>query len=296
MAKAKAKTKTKVKAETKQETAVQTTADSLREEIPRLLSTVDSTYVEVAQKLSEVFHKGYYKVPYGYDKFDEWCEAELVIKPRKAMYLVEIFDKANMLNLPMERISRIGWTKMKELVAILSKDMPENDIAGWLDFAEENSTSVVINEVKNHRVRTRSDAVAGDIKWHLVMNESEANIITDAVEEAKAITNNENTVVALEYICQDWQERVGNSPSRTTVEDVISHLERVYGIVVGEYRQAGEGRQNAAAVSSDEKKEAAKKKEDPPDPDEDDVESILDDTAGPDDDPSGDSELDELLA
>lgn len=298
MAKAKTGTTTQTKTtQAKKSTAKQSTgkkaqshADRLREEIPELMEAVDKNYLEAAEKLSEVWHKGYYAKPYGYEKFDHYCEAELPWKARSAKYLIDVFDKANLLNLPKDRITKIGWTKMKEIVAILSKEMAEDVIDEWLTFAENNKTVDVISEVKKHRRRTRTSTSdgkdeGGQMVWKLRMNESEANILTDGLNEAKALCGSTNDVVALEMIVQDWMEMKGNRPSRATVEDAIQYLENAYGIIVEGYRNRGEALEGDSPknVSSD-KPEAgvddlfadsdADEKQ-PSTPDDDDINSIL---------------------
>jgi len=64
------------------------------------------------------------------------------------------------------------------------------------------------------------------------MGEAEANVITQALEEAKKLIDGSNPVLALEMICQDWMEEKGTVPERTSMEDHISYLERVYGVKV----------------------------------------------------------------
>lgn len=294
--KTKTETKQTAKSTAKQSTGkkAQTHADRLRIEIPELMATVDKSYLEAAEKLSEVWHKGYYSKPYGYEKFDHYCEAELPWKARSAKYLIDVFDKANLLNLPKERITKIGWTKMKEVVAILSKEMAEDVIDEWLTFAENNKTVDVISEVKKHRRRTRTSSSdntgEGQMVWKLRMNESEANIITDGLNEAKALCDTTNDVVALEMIVQDWMEMKGNRPSRATVEDAIQYLENAYGIIVEGYRNRGEaldkGQKKDSSENSEESSEIDSMFDDSgssenatedsiPDPDDDDINKML---------------------
>lgn len=268
----------------------QTHADKLRNEIPELLSQADHQYLEAAERLSEVFHKGFFQTPYGYEKFDHYCEAELPWKPRAAKYLIEVFDKANLLNLPKDRIAKIGWTKMKDLVAILSKEMTEDEIESWLTFAEENKARDVTEEVKKHRRRSRSDSGTqqedGHITWRLKMTESEANILTDGINEAKALCSTSNDVTALEMIVQDWMEVKGNRPSRASVEDAIQYLENAYGVIIEGYRNKGEAKPEKEdegglddlfdGEGDDDEDEAAKAKpEKDTEPDEDDINDIL---------------------
>lgn len=290
------KTQSKAKADTKQQSTgkkVQTHAAKLRKEIPELLSKADQSYLEAAERLSEVWHKGFFQTPFGYESFDAYCEAELPWKARSAKYLIEIFDKANLLNLPKERISAIGWTKMKDLVAILSKEMSEDQIEEWLTFAENNKASEVTEEVKKHRRRTRTSSGSaaqddGHITWKLKMTESEVNIITDGLNEAKSLCDTTNDVVALEMIVQDWMEMKGNRPSRTTVEDAIQFLENAYGVIIEGYRNKGEAKNEKAPDKTDEgeaddlfnddagESEAdGAKAADKEEPDEDDINDIL---------------------
>jgi len=285
----KTQTKQASKSTQKQSTGkkAQTHADKIRSEIPELMAQADQHYLDAAERLSEVFHKGFYQQPYGYEKFDHYCEAELPWKPRSAKYLIEVFDKANLLNLPKDRIAKIGWTKMKDLVAILSKEMSEDEIEDWLKFAEENKSRDVTEEVKKHRRRTRSDSGSspedGHITWRLKMTESEANILTDGINEAKALCSTSNDVTALEMIVQDWMEVKGNRPSRASIEDAIQYLENAYGVIIEGYRNRGEAKSEEKTgddeggldelFDDDDAQAAAPEKDE--EPSEDDINSIL---------------------
>jgi hypothetical protein len=64
------------------------------------------------------------------------------------------------------------------------------------------------------------------------MSEAEASVITESIEEAKKLIEADNSVLALEMICQDWMEAKGKAPERTNLEDHIAYLQEAYGCVI----------------------------------------------------------------
>jgi hypothetical protein len=146
------------------------------------------------------------------------------------MYFVDIWDKVKEFNLDQKQVIGLGWTKMKDICSVMTK----RNAAGWLKKAEQMTSRELAEAVKIVR---RKDTKGGKdlptiTTMTLRMSESEANIITDAIEEAKKLTESDNAVVALEMICQDWAESQGATPARTSLEDRVSFIESTYGVKV----------------------------------------------------------------
>jgi len=91
----------------------------------------------------------------------------------------------------------------------------------------------------------------------LRMSESESNIITEAIEEAKKLCESDNAVVALEMICQDWLADKGVTPERTSLDDFVTFLEATYNVKMT-YKAKKKGKATKAEAKKVEK--AAEKK------------------------------------
>ena len=227
------KTKTKAKSKSKAETgAASKTAKSrfeiVREQIKEALGQIESGYIDLSKLLSEAYHKEFY-VKWGFDTFEDYCAEELDVKYRKAMYFVDIWDKVKQLKLNPRTVASLGWTKMKEIATVIN----EKNAKEWLEKAKSMTSRELTEAVKIVRNKQAADGTVPVVTTMTFrMSEAEANIISEAIEEAKKLTENENPVVALEMICQDWMADKGAQPEKTPLQSMLKYVEAVYGVTV----------------------------------------------------------------
>jgi len=230
----------------------------VRDLILETQKNIETGYIDLAKLLSEAYHKEFYTT-WGFSTFEEYCVAELDVQYRKAMYFVEIWDKVKSLNLPQGKVAKLGWTKMKDIVAVIS----EENAKEWLEKAEKMSSRELTEAVKIVRLKdTKGTTVPVVTKMVLMMSEAEATIVLEAIEEAKKLCNSDNVVVALEMICQDWLADKGVQPERTTLERQIDYLERMYGVqltVKAQKKKVSE-RESSGAKAAEVVEKASKKK------------------------------------
>lgn len=226
-----ATTKQKVKTATKEKAssgaAAKNRSDVVREAILKARDQIDDGYIDLARLLSEAYHQELATAKWGFNSFEEYCLDELEIEYRKTRYFIEIWDKVKSLNLPIERVKKMGWTKMKDLAAVITKENYEE----WFDKAEKMTTREVTESVKTAR---SSGEIAPEVAKTTVitvkMGESEAQVIMAAIAEAKKMAQNDNLSLALEMICTDWLEQQEAVPERVPLENHIAYLERIYGV------------------------------------------------------------------
>jgi len=236
--------------------------EMVRKEILEAQHNIESGYLTLAKLLSESYHREYY-AEWGFKDFREYADAELGMHYRKAMYLVEIWDKVKSLNLSQAKVEKLGWTKMKDLAAILTAENAKE----WMEKAAKMTSRELGEAVKVSRSpdRTAMGTVPHITTMKFSMGESEANIITEAIEEAKRLTSSDSAVVALEMICQEWLESKGVAPQRTSLDDHIKYLKRVYGVDITWASKTAEKEEKAAndkargAEARAEKKAAGRK-------------------------------------
>lgn len=202
-------------------------AEMVRQAILEAHKAIETNYIALAQLLSEAYHKEFY-TEWGFKDFREYCETELDIHYRKAMYLVDIWDKVKSLGLSKAKVAKLGWTKMKDIASVVTA---ENQ-AEWLEKADKMTSRELTEAVQVSRKADTSQAgpVPTITTMTFRLSEAEANIITEALEEAKKLTETDNAVMALEIICQDWLEQKGISPTRTNLDDRVKFLEAAYGV------------------------------------------------------------------
>lgn len=226
------KGKTKNKGKTKTETETGTAVDKRsRQEVVRAAiktaqTQIEESYIDLAQLMSEAYHKEFY-IEWGHSTFEDYCQNELDIKYRKARYFVDIWDKVKSLDLPKDRVSKLGWTKMRDIASVID----EKNAKEWLDKAEKMTTREVEEAVKISRKKdTSGSSVPAIVTMTFRMSETEANVITDALNEAKKLSESDEDVTALEMICQDWLFEKGEHPAARSLSEQIEYLGKVYGV------------------------------------------------------------------
>jgi hypothetical protein len=247
-------------------------SEIVRAEIQDANRQVESEYLKMAKLLNEAYHRDYF-IEWGFEDWRSYTENELDIHYRKAMYFVDVWDTVKKLNLPMGQVEKLGWTKMKDLTRV----MTEKNAKEWLEKAKKLSTRELTEEVRVTRKKETGRSEGPEtIKLNLIMGEDEGNIVLDAIEEAKKLTESPNEVVALGMICQDWQEMKGAKPTRASLEAHCRFLKKVYGVDVGRVEEAEKPAPKDTVLKKGKKPEKKEAKDPEPVDDGDlDVEDLL---------------------
>lgn len=204
--------------------------DLLREDAIRARDMIESGYMLLAKCLYDIYHQDVFSTYWNYDSFEDYIDKEIQIAYRKAMYLVEIYGKAKLLNMDMERLERMGWSKARELIRVVD----ESNVSEWMDRAENCTVKELNIQVKKEKDKTSDKSsiveeapIITTITFKLGM--AEHAIIDDALQESKSLINSNDLALALANICQEWMETKGVVPQHSTLEDHIAHLQQVYG-------------------------------------------------------------------
>jgi hypothetical protein len=201
----------------------------IRKQIVEADGALSENYLALSEGLYEAYHREYYKEKWGYATWEDYCNKELTTHYRKAMNLVEIWDKVKSLNLPHDKVVQLGWTKMKDIASVIT----EKNAKQWLAKAEKMTSRELTEAVRTVRKKDTSGTEVPTITTMTFrMSEAEASVITDAIEVAKRLCGSDNAVVALEMVCQDWMEAKGQQPERAKLEDTVKYLEAVYGVAI----------------------------------------------------------------
>ena len=241
--------------------------DVIRGQLKEARDMNETSYVTMASLLHETYHNQYY-TKWGHDDFEGYCDKELDFGYRKAKHLIEIWDKVTDLKLDIKRVSALGWTKMRDLVKILTAKNSEK----WLKKAEDMSHREVQEAVRIVRQKEGDPGVrTTKTKLEMTMSEAEAQIILEAIETAKGLAETDNVVLAMEMICQEWLEYKGAVPEARSLDAQIDYLEKAYGVKleVKSTKKSKAMDEVEAEVKATSKKGKAKKEEVEPDPLED---------------------------
>lgn len=202
-----------------------------------LLDGIEANFFRLGGTLSTINTNSWFEKA-GYDNFHAFVEAELGLKYRKAMYLIQIYDNLVEAGIPYEKVKSVGWTKLKELAPIMNK----GNVTALVKKAGKMNTLQLQEEVKllMQKSKGSEDVPASDeveskpvstktFKLHTDQKET----IIEALDKAKGIVPTEYESVALEMICMDYlaggekptKEKPAKAKSAaTTKEDVQEFL------------------------------------------------------------------------
>ena len=202
----------------------------VREQILTAAAIIDDSYQSLAKLLHETYDNAYY-IRWGYDNFKEYCETELGVQYRKARYLVGIAQVIKDLSIAWEDVEGVGWTKMRTLIPILKE---QGIVGDWFDIAKNYSVKELEALVKDAKLGFDITAVGGDriVTLTFNMTPEQSEIITEALDSAKKVSETTDNVLALEQMAYDYVMGQGEV-EKVSLEALIKFAEKAYGVQLG---------------------------------------------------------------
>lgn len=128
----------------------------------------------------------------------------------KAFYLVNIYKSVVELGLAWKDLKPVGWSKLKELAAIITKD----NAAEWLARAAAPDMTVLRLHALVKAARDGDGgsgqgllgggAGAASHKLAFKLHDDQAEIVKAAIDKAKGVSGTAHDSAAIEYIAQDF--------------------------------------------------------------------------------------------
>lgn len=175
--------------------------------VGELSEQADVTFFRLGGVLSVILKNGWW-TPYA--SFREFVEKEHGLHYRKATYWVGIYNDLIESNVPWDKVSSLGWTKLKEIASIIT---PEN-VDEWVKIAKTQNTISLIETVKKHKASGAQGQLSGDgsapamvTKTFKVTDDQKATV-DNALAKAREETSTTSDAVALEYIAADYLSNV----------------------------------------------------------------------------------------
>ena len=172
-----------------------------RELVVQLCEGAEFTFFKLGGVLSVIQANGWYE-PYA--SFKDYVETERGINYRTARYWISIYNGIVESGVPWAKVKHLGWTKLKEIVPVLTLD----NVDHWVALAEKQTTLQLIETVKKAQLpedMTEADGAAKTVttKTFKVHDDQRATIEA-ALSKCREIAQTEVDTVALEYICLDY--------------------------------------------------------------------------------------------
>lgn len=168
-----------------------------------LVDRVEDTYWKLAGVLYEIDDKGLYREK-GCADFKEYAERELGIGYQKARQFVQIYRTFRELNVDHERLSEIGWTKVRDIGRLVANNDGLRDrMDEIMAFAEEHNRADTVNHIKSTYIAASAERVR-QIQFTIRATGDIADVIERAMTRARTLVEEGNNSKAFEYICGEW--------------------------------------------------------------------------------------------
>lgn len=140
-----------------------------------------------------------------YDNFRDFVEKKHGILYRRAMYWVDIYQRLSSCGVQWHQVSKIGWTKLKEIAKVINADNVED----WVALAAQNNTINLIEMVKATLTKDTPKAIEDQASKTVMsktfkMHEDQKVTIEAAIEKAKEQSGTQVDTAALEFVCLDY--------------------------------------------------------------------------------------------
>lgn len=175
-----------------------------RDMVGKLLAETEFTYFRLGGVLAVIQSNGWF-APHA--SFKDYIENEVGIQYRRAMYFVSIYTKLVELQIPWETFKSIGWSKLKELLPVLTADNADD----WVKVAESSTVQNLIAIVKSKQAKAAgelTDDSEGAAKIvtsvSFKLHDDQKATVQAALDKAKEELSTSVATVALEHICMDY--------------------------------------------------------------------------------------------
>lgn len=189
----------------------------------KLVSENDSNNFKLGGVLKKIHENSWFE---GFESFDAFVAARYGFQPRKARYLIEIYDNLVTKQIPWEKVQHLGWTKLKDLARHLT---PEN-LAEWVAKAEKLTVLELQAALKAQTegtapaeaTKTTSDTALFKVK----LKNDQLETVTSALAKAKADLQTEFDNVALEGICAGFLGGTSSvaAAKPVSIEDLMGQI------------------------------------------------------------------------
>lgn len=202
------------------------TQESAFQMVPTLVEDLEFNMFRLGGILSVInAHKWYGP----HKNFKELVEKDFSLEYRKAMYLIDIYEKLLENDIPWDAVKDVGWTKLR----VLAKHLTPENVDYWVAQAKK-MTFIQLCEALKATISQKSGS--GDAEetapvtstvttLTFKVHTDQKEVVRAALDKIKEETKTEFDTVALEYLCTGYLGgNVDVSSSHDSIEDALKEL------------------------------------------------------------------------
>jgi hypothetical protein len=172
--------------------------------VQELVENIEFNYFRLGGMLSVIQDKKWFT---GFESFKELVQDKFGLHYRKAMYLIQIYKDLVEKEIPWSVVKDLGWTKLKELSAVLTAKNAEQ----WAKRAKAMTTIQLIEAIKKAKGAGKgSNAMEGTVATPDVstmtfkVHKDQKISIRAALDKIKKETKTDVDTVALFNLCTGY--------------------------------------------------------------------------------------------
>lgn len=170
-------------------------------EAERLATQIETNYFEMGGVLNVILKNTWFEP---FESFEEYVQAKFGFQKRKAHYLISIYSNLVEKQIPWDKVSHLGWTKLKDLAPILTLENVDEWASKAAALTVSELQAVLKGEQGGEGSETTSKTSDDIVKFSFKVKADAGETIQSAISKAKAELATEHDNVAFEGICAGY--------------------------------------------------------------------------------------------
>ena len=168
-------------------------------EADRLAENIEVNYFKMGGILKLINDNSWFE---GFKTFDIFVEEKYGFAARKARYLISIYENLVTKMIPWEKVSHLGWTKLKDLAPVVTPETVDDWVAKAEKLTVKELQEILKPEASEGEKAQKTTADIVKISFKLKADQAE--IVNQALAKAKGELQTEYDAVALENIASGY--------------------------------------------------------------------------------------------
>jgi hypothetical protein len=189
-------------------------------------------HIQIERSYEAILGKDKKPIYVGVDGFRKYCEDELDTKPRKALYLIDIYRHFTQLGSDEKRLTEIGWSKASQISRVADGDNFEK----LLDYAKKHSKDELQEHIDEKYVSGSGKKKRAKLtRFAFAVFNDQAKMVKQALSLAGEKMEGEqakNPSAQLAFMATDWLAVQENAD--IPLKNMIAFIEQKYKVTLQE--------------------------------------------------------------
>lgn len=213
------------------------TGDLIMDVAVEIESLSKAKALNLAENLAETVEVSYFKLGGvlklikentwidGHPDFDTFVLNTYGFAARKAHYLIQIYSDLVTKQIPWEKVSGLGWTKLKDLSPVLTLENVDEWVAKAQNLTVLELQAMLKSKLEGGEASAKTTSDTVKLKFDLKADQ--ANTVQAALAKAKGQLNTEFDTVALENICAHFLSGTGAVTTQVDTSSMDAFIKSV---------------------------------------------------------------------